>query len=600
MAAFAGTPAGLPPEAPVIGVENYDAAQGVLSGLRSGSVSPTDAQKSLYWLANGHTQKDVDKTSALAAGQGIGLKEAPPIEVSSAPSGVMDIGGVTPSIPEQVVPFKTPPTKGSTSGGPAQTPDAAASELDKLSKGVASMSGAEDASTTPGWGFGTGALASSVGMAKTGGVAGQAGETPPGKPAENDVLSERRKIDAEIGRASHDAAYAGATGAAEKANEWGDLNRRLVEEDAGWQKTQARYKSEADRMMGEADELRKEIKQAEVDKRSYLERNPFSGIALAIGAAIGGALSARTGGPNQGLQTLERAIDRDIDLQKYAIDKKRGDLGAVDNLLARNMKIFGDAQQARAATRFQMKEATLTRIQQIGESTNSAVMKENANLVSATLAKQVNNEDMQLRAMNEQRAMALASSQHGAAQSPEGQMYQLDMEKWALPMELSDSGDGKTKIGVFLPKGADSEKVREKIVVAKKLDVDLARVEQLSEKLKGTWNPAQKAAIAAEIQGALADLTQERVASKGGGAAAQYEVTGIANSLGNPADWFDVTGGKTAALRAAIARDRRNMYSAVIGYPVGVYGYSPDHKIMARFGGSYAQRSSAVNFTAKK
>ena len=601
LAAFNAPPAFAPPETPVVGADNYDAAQGVLEGLKTGSVSPEDAQKSLYWLANGRTKKQDDATAAVAAGGGIGLPEAPPI-VPGAPSGPVAIAGVQPNtqaIPEQTIPFKPTGTPAAAKG--AANPDAAARELDRMSKGVAAMSGM-DASQTPG--FRTFGLVGAASAAK-GGVPDAALGVPGGdeKSDPNDPWAKRKAIQAEIQRSAKGATMAESTGAAQKAAEWADLNRRLEEEDAGWKKTQARYMGEADRMMQEANAIREDVKKSEMDKRSYLERNPFSGIALAIGAAIGGALSARTGGPNQGLQTLERAIDRDIELQKYNIEKKRGDLAAVDNLLARNMRVFGDMQTAHAMTRLQMKEAAMVRIKGIEETTNSQVLKENANLLGATLAKGVNDEEIQVGIMNQRQAMMLAAAAHGASQSGEGQMFDLS-ERFPDKIELGPSGDGKTNLAIAIPKGANPDEVKKRYNAATGALDNVRALKDLTAKLRDTpaRNLAQKAALAQQVRGKLADISQQKVSAEGGDAAAEFELQNVAKAYGNPDDWFDFTGGKWQTMLQAIDRAERNVYSHATGMPVIVYGYSHDGKLMGRVAGVFQgqQAKPTVNFTEKK
>ena len=81
----------------------------------------------------------------------------------------------------------------------------------------------------------------------------------------------------------------------------------------------------------------------------------FSGLAVAMGA-FGASM---TGGPNYALQIVDARINREIDAQKSEIEKKKGKVSELGQILTQNEKLLGDADQARNLTRAQSYAALL-------------------------------------------------------------------------------------------------------------------------------------------------------------------------------------------------------------------------------------------------
>jgi len=81
----------------------------------------------------------------------------------------------------------------------------------------------------------------------------------------------------------------------------------------------------------------------------------FSGLAVALGA-FGASM---TGGPNYALQIVESRINRELDAQKSEIEKKKGKVNELGQILTQNEKLLGDADQARNLTRAQSYAALL-------------------------------------------------------------------------------------------------------------------------------------------------------------------------------------------------------------------------------------------------
>lgn len=70
-----------------------------------------------------------------------------------------------------------------------------------------------------------------------------------------------------------------------------------------------------------------------------------------LGVALGGAAAARTGGQNQALAILDKAIDQNIEAQKANLAAKRGVAAERRSVLGALREQFGDERQAEAAAK---------------------------------------------------------------------------------------------------------------------------------------------------------------------------------------------------------------------------------------------------------
>lgn len=75
----------------------------------------------------------------------------------------------------------------------------------------------------------------------------------------------------------------------------------------------------------------------------------FAGLAVALGS-FGASM---TGGPNYAMQLVNQRIDREIDAQKTELEKKKGKVNQLGQLLQRNEGLLGDAEQARRLAKAQ-------------------------------------------------------------------------------------------------------------------------------------------------------------------------------------------------------------------------------------------------------
>lgn len=102
----------------------------------------------------------------------------------------------------------------------------------------------------------------------------------------------------------------------------------------------------------------KEIEETQLDGAALWKggRGTQNQIAAGLAVALGAVGAAIAGGPNAGLAAVERAIDRDLNLQEKDLDKKRADLGEIGRIYAFEKERLGD----KIAARNEAKIAALT------------------------------------------------------------------------------------------------------------------------------------------------------------------------------------------------------------------------------------------------
>jgi|GEM_PF-4339831 len=95
-----------------------------------------------------------------------------------------------------------------------------------------------------------------------------------------------------------------------------------------------------------------DYKNSKVDGAKYWKDAGVLGSILGVlGAAIGGGLAARTGGPNQALAFMERQIDKNIRQQESAIDRKGKNAEMQRSLLGDMRNVTQSNEAARQAAR---------------------------------------------------------------------------------------------------------------------------------------------------------------------------------------------------------------------------------------------------------
>lgn len=138
----------------------------------------------------------------------------------------------------------------------------------------------------------------------------------------------------------------------------------LAARDKVFQAKEAETQANIDALDSEAAVVREELAQMKVDPgKWWASRSTGQKIALGLSAMINGFLQGYKGdtGPNQTMLLVERAIDRDINVQKANIAKKKGDLGDVRGVVADLYKRTGDMRQAETQARIMGMELLRTK-----------------------------------------------------------------------------------------------------------------------------------------------------------------------------------------------------------------------------------------------
>lgn len=105
-------------------------------------------------------------------------------------------------------------------------------------------------------------------------------------------------------------------------------------------------------------ELADDIGKQKIDPQRLIKNQSTAGNVLHIlGGALGGALAARTGGPNQFLERFDKQVAQDIQAQMDEVDNKKASLGARQNIFAQMLHETGDRRLAAMQTRNLMYEA---------------------------------------------------------------------------------------------------------------------------------------------------------------------------------------------------------------------------------------------------
>lgn len=136
-------------------------------------------------------------------------------------------------------------------------------------------------------------------------------------------------------------------------------------------------RQEGERLLGELAERRaakqKEIEGSTLDPQRLWKGGRGTGNAIAAGLAValGAFGAALAGGPNAGLQAVEKAIDRDLDLQEKDLDKKRVDLGEIGRIYALEKERLGDKMAARGEAKIAALTAAKARAERLAKMSNA-------------------------------------------------------------------------------------------------------------------------------------------------------------------------------------------------------------------------------------
>jgi hypothetical protein len=116
--------------------------------------------------------------------------------------------------------------------------------------------------------------------------------------------------------------------------------------------------------------------------------------ALAVGlGALGASLPKRmggTGGANQALQIIDKAIDRDIAAQRADIDKRRMGIGMQQNMLSMMRNQFSDERQAESAAKINMLQQFEMELDRVGAESKSPILRAKYDQLKADIHQKYN------------------------------------------------------------------------------------------------------------------------------------------------------------------------------------------------------------------
>jgi hypothetical protein len=200
----------------------------------------------------------------------------------------------------------------------------------------------------------------------------------------------------------------------------------------------AKASSEKQRLQKMMDQVNQSIMNNEIDPGRYMANMGTVGkISTTLGLILGGIGAGMTGGPNLAYKALESAIDRDVESQKLDLNKK-------NNLLTAYYKMYGDVEQAEAATKAQIMSLVQLKANQLAAQSKSAQASEQNKLFQAQLEskkEQYQNQQAQLAADRQLSQMTQAPT----AERPSDEQIYSYIDRRNLPDKAkADTKDAYT------------------------------------------------------------------------------------------------------------------------------------------------------------
>jgi len=267
----------------------------------------------------------------------------------------------------------------------------------------------------------------------------------------------------------------------------------------------------------------------------------IAGIAIALGG-IGGAFTGK--GDNKGLDVINQAIDRDLNLQKLNYVKLKDQGEASKSLYGMYMDKFKNETLASQATLATMMEASKNRLDAIASKYQSPQIAAAAQAMSGQLQAQHANSMMELQAhaMKMSAIKMLANGSAGGELPPEV----LAM----LPKEYSELATG-----LGLARGPkDAEEFNKYYSETKPL---LGTLQDIAEKAKNfnKLNPKERAEMQSIVEFTLPSL----VKASGVTRTTQNEIEQMRHALGDPTKIMQVPGVAQAKIAALIKTINKDM-----------------------------------------
>jgi hypothetical protein len=145
------------------------------------------------------------------------------------------------------------------------------------------------------------------------------------------------------------------------------------------QDAQENFQKKVADLDAENKQLSQAVLTSKIDPDRYVS-NMSTGnkIAAAIGIALGGIGGGLSGKPNQALEIIRDAINKDVESQK-------SELGTKENLLSKNLQKYGDLDRATQATMMQLNAITQGKIAQIAAKHGAGINQANTQMMLSEL-----------------------------------------------------------------------------------------------------------------------------------------------------------------------------------------------------------------------
>ncbi len=247
--------------------------------------------------------------------------------------------------------------------------------------------------------------------------------------------------------------------------------------------------------------LSQAIQDQHIDPNHYMNSLGVGGkILTAVGLVLGGIGGGH--GPNVGQQALDSLIDRDINAQKAELGKK-------ENLLAANMKQYGNIREAADVTRIQMSDITANLLRQ-----NAA--KSSDPMAQARAQQAIGELDQKVAPLMAQ--MALKKTIAQTAASGQGDTSQLISQLRVMNPEMAKEMESRYVPQMGMSQIPLTAEVRSSLLAKQQLGTALKELQDWSTKHSGSVDPATVnygATKAAEIQSMYRNAINGGVFKKG-------------------------------------------------------------------------------------
>jgi hypothetical protein len=281
------------------------------------------------------------------------------------------------------------------------------------------------------------------------------------------------RFQADSMKAIQGAAAAQSTGLEQTAAVQADYEKSLAAESAHYLKTREDWEAKTAKMQ-------EDVLATKIDPgRWWSQQTGAAGVGkrilAIIGMGLGGAIQARTG-VNPMAQTLSELINKDIDAQKE-------DLGTKKTILNQYMQQYGNIDSAHRAAFIDMATMAQAQLAKIAATSQSEVVKQNANLAIANLTLQVGEKKHELAT---QQATLAAQAQLAGGNPDDAALMLLPKEIQERAVRLPDTvgKDGKPVRGKLMLANTsdDAKQVKEVQVAVQSLRTIMQKMAELQKK----------------------------------------------------------------------------------------------------------------------